>query len=126
MVTYEKKLADAIMRGDSKIELSDNLASCVEKIKEPSCIIWQSIMSALATSAFFWAGCPALILGIAIGLPAVLAVCGGVGGVVFVTLGAHSTLCVYRLLIAAQTTDVLTILRDEYTIHKNVLKRKKK
>lgn len=50
--------------------------------------------------------------GILIGLPAVLAICGGVGGVVFVTLGAKGTLCAFHLLIAAQTMDVLTKLRD--------------
>lgn len=121
MLKNEKQLAEAILRGDSTIELSEKLASGVEKIKEPSGVVWSSILSAFVASAFFWAGGPAIILGMTIGLPAVLAVCGGVGGIVFVTLGAQGTLCAYRLLIAAQTTDVLTKLRDDYTLSETIL-----
>lgn len=124
MVTNEKELAKAIMRRDSCIELSDDLVSGVEKIKNPSEVVWKSVAAALVASAFFWAGGPAILLGMAIGLPAVLAVCGGVGGVVFVTLGAQGTLCAFRLLIAAQTMDVLTNLRDKYMLDNNILKRK--
>lgn len=120
----EKQLAEAIMRGDSRLELSDKLSSGVDKIKEPTGVVWSSILSVFVASAFFWAGGPAILLGITIGLPAVLAVCGGVGGIVFVTLGAQGTLCAYKLLIAAQTTDVLTNLRDKYELKDNVLYKK--
>lgn len=121
MVDNEKKLAEAIMRGDSKIELTKALKNGVEKIMAPSGVVWASVLSAFVASTFFWAGGPAILLGITIGLPAVLTVCGGVGGVVFVTLGAQGTLCAYRLLIAAQTTDVLVNLRDKYDLNDNIL-----
>lgn len=124
MVKEEKELAKAIMRGDSRIELSSDMASGVEKIKDPSDVVWKSVAAALVTSAFFWAGGPALTLGMMIGLPAVLAVCGGVGGVVFVTLGADGTLCAFKLLIAVQTIDVLTKLRENYSINNSVLIKK--
>ena len=124
MVRNEKELADAIMRGDSQIQLTDKLVSGCEKIMAPSGVVWASVLSAFVASAFFWAGGPAILLGITIGLPAVLTVCGGVGGVVFVTLGAQGTLCAYRLLIAAQTTDVLTNLREKYDLEEHVLVRK--
>ena len=94
----------------------------VEKIKDPSEVVWKSVAAALVSSAFFWAGGPALGLGLLIGLPAVLAVCGGVGGIVFVTLGASGTLCAFKLLIAAQTMDVLTFLRNKYELKNNLLK----
>jgi len=121
MIRNEKELADAIMRGDNRIELTDKLVSGVGRIMAPSGVVWASILSAFIASTFFWAGGPAILLGITIGLPAVLTVCGGVGGVVFVTLGAQGTLCAYRLLIAAQTTDVLTNLRDKYDLQDNIL-----
>lgn len=121
MVKDEKELAQAIMRGDNKIELTDTLASGIKRILSPSDVVWTSVLSAFVASTFFWAGGSAILLGITIGLPAVLAVCGGVGGVVFVTLGAQGTLCAYRLLISAQTTDVLTNLRDKYNIKENIL-----
>lgn len=111
------------MRGDDMIELHDDLVSGVEKIKNPSEVVWMSIAASLVSSAFFWGGAPAVVLGIAVGLPVILAVCGGVGGVVFVTLGAQGTLCAFRLLIAAQTMDVLTNLRDRYTLENNTLTR---
>lgn len=121
MVTNEKQLAEAIMNGESKIELTDKLVSGCEKILAPSDVVWASILSAFVASTFFWAGGSAILVGITIGLPAVLPVCGGVGGVVFVTLGAQGTLCAYRLLIAAQTTDVLTNLREKYDLKDNSL-----
>lgn len=121
MVDNEKKLAEAIMRGDSQIELTKTLKNGVEKIMAPSGVVWASVLSAFVASTFFWAGGSAILLGITIGLPAVLTVCGGVGGVVFVTLGAQGTLCAYRLLIAAQTTDVLVNLRDKYDLNENIL-----
>lgn len=124
MVRNEKELANAIMQGNSRIELHDDLISGVNKIKNPSEVVWKSVAAALVTSAFFWAGAPAMALGILVGLPAVLAVCGGVGGVVFVSLGANGTLCAFRLLIAAQTMDVLTKLRDNYEVENNILKRR--
>ena len=120
MVKNEKELAKAIMRGDSRIELHDDLVSGVEKIKNPSEVVWMSVAAALVSSSFFWLGGSAILLGIAVGLPIVLAICG-VGGVVFVTLGAQGTLCAYRLLIAAQTMDVLTILRDKYDLEEHSL-----
>lgn len=123
MFFNEKDLAQAIMRGDDMIELHDDLVSGVEKIKNPSEVVWMSIAASLVSSAFFWGGAPAVVLGIAVGLPVILAVCGGVGGVVFVTLGAQGTLCAFRLLIAAQTMDVLTNLRDRYTLENNTLTR---
>lgn len=124
MINQEKDLAKAIMRGDASISLSQGLSSSVEKIKEPSAVVWKSVAAALAASAFFWAGGPAIALGMMVGLPAILAICGGVGGVVFVTLGGDGTLCAFKLLIAAQTMDILTNLRDRYTLENNILKRK--
>ncbi|MCQ2075476.1 MAG: hypothetical protein MJZ20_00350 [Bacteroidaceae bacterium] len=124
MVRNEKELANAIMQGNSRIELHDDLVSGVNKIKYPSEVVWKSVAAALVTSAVFWAGAPAMALGILVGLPAVLAVCGGVGGVVFVTLGAQGTLCAFRLLIASQTMDVLTRLRDNYNLEANILYKK--
>lgn len=121
MVKDEKELAKAIMRGESHIELSNDLVGGVEKIKDPSEVVWKSVAAALVSSAFFWAGGPALGLGLLIGLPAVLAVCGGVGGIVFVTLGASGTLCAFKLLIASQTIDVLTALRERYNLNDNIL-----
>ena len=124
MVSNEKELAKAIMRGDTRIELSSDLLDGVEKIKDPSEVVWKSVAAALVSSAFFWAGGPALGLGLLIGLPAVLAVCGGVGGIVFVTLGASGTLCAFKLLIAAQTMDVLTNLRNSYKLKEQTLLKK--
>ena len=121
MVKNEKELAEAIMRGDSRIELSYKLVDGVEKIKNPSEVVWKSVAAALVASAFFWAGGPAIALGLLVGLPAILAVCGGVGGVVFVTLGANGTLCAFKLLIVAQTIDVLANLRDKYDLNEKVL-----
>lgn len=124
MVFNEKELAKAIMHGDSQIELSESLVSGVEKIKNPSDVVWKSVAAALIASAFFWGGPAAIAGAIFIGLPAILAVCGGVGGVVFVTLGASGTLCAFRLLFAAQTIDVLTNLRDNYSLDNNLLKKR--
>lgn len=124
MISNEKDLAKAIIRGDCLIELSEDLVEGVEKIKNPSEIVWKSVAAALVTSAFFWGGASAMALGILVGLPAVLAVCGGVGGVVFVTLGASGTLCAFRLLISAHTMDVLTDLRNKYELTESTLKRK--
>ena len=119
MLTDEKPLAKAIMRGDSRIEIDGYLSSCVEKIKYPSSVAWKSVFAAIIASAFFWGSPAAAVLGMTIGLPAVLAVCGGVGGVVFVTLGAKGTLCAFRMLIATQDADVLTRLRDNYDMEEN-------
>lgn len=124
MIKKEKDLAEAIMRGESRIEISSELASAVDKIKEPSAVVWQSVAAALVASAFFWAGGPALGLGLIVGLPAVLAICGGVGGVVFITLGADGTMCVFKLLMATKTMDVLTKLRDNYNLNDNTLTKK--
>ena len=114
MTQNEKELARAIMNENYIIELSDGLVSSVRKIKNPSEVVWGAIASALIASAFFWGGAGPIALGLAVGLPAILAVCGGVGGVVFVTLGANGTLCAFRMLAAAQTIDVLTKLRNDY------------
>lgn len=124
MIKKEKDLAEAIMRGESRIEISSELASAVDKIKEPSAVVWQSVAAALVASAFFWAGAPALGLGLIVGLPAVLAICGGVGGVVFITLGADGTMCAFKLLMATKTMDVLTKLRDNYNLNDNTLTKK--
>lgn len=123
MITNGKELAKAIMSRDSRIELHKDLVGSVEKIKKPSEIVWKSVVAALVTSAFFWSGAPAAALGIMLGLPAILAVCGGVGGIVFVTLGASGTLCAFRLLFVAKTMDVLTDLRDKYSMDENTLTR---
>ena len=117
MLTDEKQLAQAIMRGDSRIELDLALESGVEKIKSPSSVAWKSVFAAIIASAFFW-GSPAGVIGeIALGLPVVLAICGGVGGIVFVTLGADGVLCAYRMLVEVKTADVLTKLRDDYNLN---------
>lgn len=109
------------MASNSKIELSSDLATGVERIKDPSEVVWKSVLAALVASTFFWGSPGATILGITIGLPAILTVCGGVGGVVFLTLGASGTLCAYKLLMAAKKTDVLTRLRNQYTLNENTL-----
>lgn len=123
MIRNEKELAKAIMKGEYLIELSDDLVSSVRRIKDPSEVVWGAIASALITSAFFWGGAGPMALGIAVGLPAVLAICGGVGGVVFVTLGADGTMCAFKMLAAAQTIDVLTKLRNDYKQDGNILMR---
>lgn len=115
----EQELARAIMDGESRIELDESLISGVSKILNPSEVAWDAVLAALVASSFFWAG-TSILVGIAIGLPAVLAVCGGVGGVVFVTLGAQGTLCAYRLLIAAKDIEVLKKLR-KYELNENVI-----
>jgi hypothetical protein len=58
-----------------------------------------------------------------VGLPAILAICGGVGGVVFVTLGAGGTMWAFRMLAEAKTIDVLTKLRNSYKQDGNILTR---
>lgn len=121
MIRSEKELAKAIMRGDTIIELSEKLVSPVSRIKDPSEVVWKSVAAVLVTSTFFWAGGSALALGMMVGLPAILAVCGGVGGVVFVTLGGEGTLCAFKLLMAVQTMDVLTNLREKYTLENKIL-----
>ena len=107
------------MDGESRIELDESLISGVSKILNPSEVAWEAVLAALVTSSFFWAG-TSIIVGIAIGLPAILAICGGVGGVVFVTLGAQGTLCAYRLLIAVKDIEVLKKLRT-YELNENVI-----
>lgn len=124
MIDNEKDLADAIMRGDSTIMLSLAIEAGVSKIKNPGEVVWQSVAAALIASAFFWGGAAGIGAAFAIGLPAVLAVCGGVGGIVFVTLGANGTLCAYKLLARAKTMDVLTKLRDDYELKDCVLTKK--
>lgn len=124
MAQNEKELANAIMNGDFIIELSDDLIPSVRKIKDPSEVVWGSIASALIASAFFWGGAGPLALGIAVGLPAILAICGGVGGIVFITLGADGTMCAYKMLATAKTIDVLTKLRNDYKQDGNILMRK--
>lgn len=123
MIQNEKELANAIMNGDLVIRLSDDLVSSVRKIKNPSEVVWSSIASALIASAFFWGGAGPMALGIAVGLPVVLAICGGVGGVVFVTLGADGTMCASKMLAQAKTIDVLTKLRNSYKQDGNILTR---
>ena len=120
MLTDEKQLAQAIMRGDSRIELDLALESGVEKIKSPSSVAWKSVFAAIIASAFFWGSPAGVIGGIALGLPVVLAICGGVGGNVFVTLGADGVLCAYRMLVEVKTADVLTKLRDNYELNKTL------
>ena len=114
MIRNEEELAKAIMKGEYRIELSDDLVSSVRKIKDPSEVVWSAVFSALVASAFFWGGAGSMALGVAVGLPTSLAICGGVGGVVFVTLGADGTMCAYKILAVAKTIDVLTKLRNDY------------
>ena len=109
MVIDEKQLAQAIMRGDSRIELDLSLVTGVEKILAPSSTVWESIFAVFISAAFF--GFAAIFA-----FPVVLAICGGVGGIVFVTLGAQGLMCAYRLMSAAKTADVLNMLRDNYDI----------
>ena len=54
MVLNEKELAKAIMRRDSRIELHKDLIGGVEKIKNPSEVVWKSVAALLVTSAFFF------------------------------------------------------------------------
>lgn len=121
MIRNEKELAKAVMNGDCHIEISDDLVSSVRKIKDPTEVVWGAVFSALVASAFFWGGAGPMALGLAVGLPAILAICGGVGGVVFITLGANGTICTYKMLAAAKTIDVLTKLRDRYKQDGNIL-----
>lgn len=123
MIQNEKELANAIMNGDFVIRLSDDLVSSVRRIKDPSEVVWGAVFSALVASAFFWGGAGPMALGLAVGLPAILAICGGVGGVVFVTLGADGTMCAFRMLAEAKTIDVLTKLRNCYQQDGNILMR---
>lgn len=123
MIRNEKELAMAIMNGDYRIEVSDDLVSSVRKIKNPSEVVWGAVFSALVASAFFWGGAGPMALGLAVGLPAILAICGGVGGVVFVTLGADGTMCAYKMLAQAKTINVLTKLRNDYQQYGNILTR---
>lgn len=120
MVTNENDLADAIMSSESIIELTTDLAKSVDKIISPSDIVFTSVIAALVASTFFWAGPGAAGLGILLGLPAVLAVCGGVGGVVFTVLGASGTMAAYRLLIRAKDIEVIKRLR-KYNLENNIL-----
>lgn len=120
MIDNEQDLAKAIMRGESRIELAEDLAGSVGKIISPSEVVFMSVLAALVSSAFFWGSPSAVVLGMTIGLPAVLAVCGGVGGVVFTVLGANGTLCAYKLLINARDIEVIKKLRA-YSLEGNVL-----
>lgn len=122
-VSNEKELAKAIMRNDNSISMAPCLVDGVSKIKDPSAVVWKSIAAALVASTFFWGGAGAITLGIAIGLPAVLAVCGGVGGIVFVTLGSSGTICAFKLLMQAKKMDVLNDLREKYDLSDNILYR---
>ena len=56
MVQNEKELANAIMKGSSRIELSENMIGGVRKLLAPSEIAWASVVTALGTSAFFGEG----------------------------------------------------------------------
>ncbi len=47
MIEREKDLANAVMRFDSRIELDKDLANCVEKIKNPSEVVWKSVAAIL-------------------------------------------------------------------------------
>lgn len=120
-VSNEKELAKAIMRNEHSITMSSSLVDGVRKIKDPSDVIWTSVAAALVTSAFFWGSAGAVAFGLTIGLPAILTVCGGVGGIVFVTLGASGTVCAFRLLVQAKNIDVLNYLRDKYNLTDNTL-----
>ncbi len=76
------------MRGDSRIEIYESLVCGIEKIKDPSEVIWKSVAVALVTSVFFWAG-PVAIAGATFnGLPTILAVCGG-SETLYLSLLAH-------------------------------------
>lgn len=120
-VSNEKELANAIMRNENSISMASHLLDGVSKIKNPSEVVWKSVAAALVASAFFWGSAGAVTLGLTIGLPAVLTVCGGVGGVVFVTLGASGTICAFKLLIQAKDINVLNYLRDKYKLSDNTL-----
>ena len=120
MIDNEKDLAKAIMRGASWIDLTKDLVGSVGKIISPSEVVFMSVLAALVSSAFFLGSSSAVVLGMTIGLPAVLAVCGGIGGVVFTVLGADGTLCAYKLLINARDIEVIKILRV-YSLENNAL-----
>lgn len=107
------------MKGESTIELDKSLAENVSMILHPSEIVWNSVLVALLASSFFWLSTSAWMV-FTIGLPAVLMGCGGLGGIVFVALGAKGTLCAYRLLVATKDIEVLKRLRT-YKHTDNVL-----
>lgn len=122
MVSKEKELAKAIMRGDSRIELSEELKSCVEKVKEPSQVVWYSVAAVFATATFF--GTSGLLTGMMIGLPAVLSIAGGAGGIALAVLGMETTVFCFRMVKAADTSDVLSYIRDKYNLTDTVMTRK--
>ena len=124
MIDNEKDLSDAIMRGGCTIVLDVSLVAGASKNKYPSEVVELSVAAALITSAFFWGRATAIGLLAVVGLPAALAVCGGVGDVVFVALGAKGTLCASKLLSNAKTMEVLTKLRDNYELKDCVLTKK--
>lgn len=121
LVTYEKQLAEAVMNGETKIELTDKLVGGCEKIMAPSDIVWASILSALVASILLGGACGfEILLGVTILLPTVPSVCSGVGSAVFV-IGAQGTLCAFRWLVTAQTMDVLTELRANFFFNEKIL-----
>lgn len=112
MLTDEEQLAKAIMRDETRIEIDGYLASCVEKIQFPSAVVWDAVFATLIATAFcgFFA---------VLAFPVLLALCGGVGGIVFVTLGAKGLMFAYRMASAVKTADVLNKLRDDYNMERN-------
>lgn len=86
MIFNEKQLAKAIMDKEKMIDMHPGMVTGVERIKNPSPVVWYSVAAALVSSAFFWGNPGAAVLGFAAGLPAILAVCGGVGGVIYILL----------------------------------------
>ncbi len=52
MITNEKELVKAIMRRDTTILLTKDLASSVGKIISPSEVVFKSVLAALVASAF--------------------------------------------------------------------------
>lgn len=118
MVEKEQDLAKAIMRGDSLVEISENLVDGVAKIKAPTDAVWKSITGGeLRALALCYVCQPGIVLNV---LPAV---CAGYGNIANI-LGASGTLCAVKLFLSTHTMGILTDLRNRYELSSNVLKRK--
>lgn len=74
------------MRCDSIIELYEDLIGGVEKIKKAPEVEWEFVAVALITSVFFGGRTTAAMFGMV-----VLAICRGVGEIVFVAFGTSRT-----------------------------------
>lgn len=107
------------MRCDSIIELYEDLIGGVEKIKKAPEVARKSVAVALITSVFFRGRTTAAMFGMV-----VLAICRGVGEIVFVAFGTSRTFLHSSYFFVAKTIYVFADLRDKYDMNDNILTRK--